>query len=358
MTSGLSINPVLSKGEWVTVRGGGVFGLSCAFELARRGVSVRVIERAGIGAGASGGTVGALAPHVPEQWEPKKQFQLESLLMAEGFWADVARVGGGQPGYGRVGRLQPLLDQVQIDRARERKASAAVHWQDNARWEVIPAQGAGPLAPASPTGLLVHDTLSARINPRACVDALHAALRAIGAQVIIGEGDERGQVLHATGVAGLFDLCERFGTEVGNGVKGQAAVFAYDAGAAPQTYAENLHVIAHANGTVAVGSTSERYYDDPNSTDAQLDTLIAKARRICPVLAEAPVINRWADLRPRAKTRAPMLGAWPDRAGHFIANGGFKIGLGMAPKVAQVMADLMLEGKNTIPDGFHVEDSL
>jgi len=53
-----------------------------------------------------------------------------------------------------------------------------------------------------------------------------------------------------------------------------------------------------------------------------------------------------------------MLGAWPDRNGHFIANGGFKIGFGMAPKIAQVMADLLLEGKDTIPEGFRVEDNL
>ncbi|MDG1068243.1 MAG: FAD-dependent oxidoreductase, partial [Sulfitobacter sp.] len=40
------------------------------------------------------------------------------------------------------------------------------------------------------------------------------------------------------------------------------------------------------------------------------------------------------------------------------ANGGFKIGFGMAPKVAQVMADLLLDAKDTIPKGFRVEDSL
>jgi glycine oxidase len=70
------------------------------------------------------------------------------------------------------------------------------------------------------------------------------------------------------------------------------------------------------------------------------------------------VIDRWAAVRPRSRSRAPMLGAWPDRAGHFISNGGFKIGFGMAPKVAHVMADLMLEGTDMIPDGFRVEDNL
>ena len=53
-----------------------------------------------------------------------------------------------------------------------------------------------------------------------------------------------------------------------------------------------------------------------------------------------------------------MLGAWPDRPSHFIANGGFKIGFGMAPKVAETMADLVLDGHDTIPADFRVEASL
>jgi glycine/D-amino acid oxidase-like deaminating enzyme len=59
-------------------------------------------------------------------------------------------------------------------------------------------------------------------------------------------------------------------------------------------------------------------------------------------------------VRPRAKTRAPLLGAWPNREGHFVANGGFKIGFGMAPKVAEVMVDLVLSGRDTIPEGFRL----
>ena len=47
----------------VTVVGGGIFGLTLAWEFLRRGSPVRVLEAARIGSGSSGGTVGALAPH-------------------------------------------------------------------------------------------------------------------------------------------------------------------------------------------------------------------------------------------------------------------------------------------------------
>ena len=50
-----------------------------------------MIDPHGVAAGASGGLVGALAPHVPENWNDKKAFQFDSLIMAEGFWGDVAQ---------------------------------------------------------------------------------------------------------------------------------------------------------------------------------------------------------------------------------------------------------------------------
>jgi len=116
--------------------------------------------------------------------------------------------------------------------------------------------------------------------------------------------------------------------------------------------------VPHADGTLAIGSTSERAFDVPTQTDDQLDALIARAQAALPRIADAPILSRWAGVRPRARSRAPMLGAYPGKPGHFIANGGFKIGFGMAPKVAQVMADLVLDGRDAIPPGFRVEDSL
>ncbi|MGB8623546.1 MAG: FAD/NAD(P)-binding protein, partial [Paracoccaceae bacterium] len=76
----------------LTVMGAGIFGLSIAFACAERGARVRVIEKRRVGAGSSGGVVGALAPHTPERWNAKKAFQFESLIMAEAFWARVGAI--------------------------------------------------------------------------------------------------------------------------------------------------------------------------------------------------------------------------------------------------------------------------
>ncbi len=341
----------------VTVRGAGIFGLSIAWACALRGAAVQVVDPFGAGSGSSGGQVGALAPHVPENWNPKKAFQLDSLLMAGEFWSCVEAAGGVSSGYGRLGRLQPLADDKAVALAHGREGSARALWEDNAVWEVIPAAEAGSWAPVSASGLLVRDTLTARMNPRRACAALVAALAARGVEVQ-PEAEDAGQVLWATGWRGLKELSEALGKNVGTGVKGQSVSLSYDAGEVPQIYAEGLHVVPHADGTVAIGSTSERDFDDPSATDDQCEALIARAALAVPALRGAEVIERWAGVRPRARSRAPMLGAWPGREGHFIANGGFKIGFGMGPKVAQVMADLLLDGHDAIPEGFRVEDSL
>lgn len=341
----------------LTVMGAGIFGLSVAHACARRGARVRVIDPGGPGAGASGGIVGALAPHVPEQWNDKKAFQFDSLLMAGDYWAGVERLTGLCAGYARLGRLQPLAGAAAVDLARDRAASAAALWQGRAAWEVLPAAECGDWAPPSPSGWLVRDTLSARVHPRRAVAALAAAVVALGGEVV-AEAPPQGPVVWATGHAGLAEMSAHAGRAVGGAVKGQAALLAHDARDRPQLFVEGLHLVPHADGTLAVGSTSERGWDDPAATDAGLDALLARAVAALPVLAGAPVIERWAGLRPRSRSRAPMLGPHPFRANAYLANGGFKIGFGMAPKVGEVMADLILEGRDAIPQGFHPEASL
>ncbi|MCE8456385.1 NAD(P)/FAD-dependent oxidoreductase, partial [Rhodovulum sulfidophilum] len=167
----------------VTVMGAGVFGLSSAYACARRGARVRVVEWSHPGAGASGTPVGALSPHVPEQWNPKKQFQFESLIASAAFWAEIEAESGRSTGYGRVGRYQPIAGEKALARARDRALEAGTLWQGQASWQVIRADEARGLVPETPSGWLVHDTLSARIAPRDACAALAEAVRAQGGEV-------------------------------------------------------------------------------------------------------------------------------------------------------------------------------
>ena len=65
-----------------------------------------------------------IAPHVPGEWSEKKRFQFDSLMQAEGFWAGVQAVSGQDPGYARLGRLQPVADERAAALAEKRGAAA------------------------------------------------------------------------------------------------------------------------------------------------------------------------------------------------------------------------------------------
>ena len=338
----------------VTVRGAGIFGLSIAWKALQRGARVRVIDRNGPGSGASGGIVGALQPHVPDPWNALKQYQLESLIEAREFWEGVDATSGVSSGFARVGRFQPLMRERDIALARERADAARSNWRGNALWEIINAREAENWMPPSPTGLLVHDTLSAIVHPRDAIRSLAAAIRAKGGEFVADEPDQ-GPVIWATGWKGLLELGAALGRPVGHGVKGQAALVRHDAGGQPQIFVGGLHIVPHLDGTLAIGSTSERDFDAPTTTDDLLDDIIHRAGKILPVLNRATVIERWAGVRPRCVSRTPLLGPWPGRADHYVANGGFKIGFGIAPKIAGTILDLVLEGVDSIPPEFHAE---
>ena len=334
----------------IEVAGAGIFGLAVAWEMTRRGASVRVHERDRVGAGPSGGQIGALAPHAPDGWNAKKAMQLDSLLAAPDFWAEVEDVSGLPTGYGRTGRLQPVPDQAIADRLQDRIRGAQQNWPADLGMFLTQAPDAD-IIPDSPSGLWLMDRMTARIHPRAALTALAAAITVRGGEIVTGlpAPVDAPQMVWATGTAGLHDLNDALQRKIGQGVKGQSASLDHAAPDSPQVFDNGIYVTPHFDGTVAVGSTSENSFDH-HHTDHQIDDLLVRARTMCPVLADAPVLERWAGIRPRARSRAPILAPWPDRPGHLIVNGGFKIGFGMAPVIARMAADVVLDGRTDLPE--------
>ncbi|MBV1864202.1 MAG: FAD-binding oxidoreductase [Rhodobacteraceae bacterium] len=349
----------------VIVVGAGSWGLACAYACARRGMAVQVLEAGTIGCGSSGGVMGALAPHTPDQWEPKKQFQYEALLHAHDFWVEVDALSGIASGYGRIGRLVPLTTPRSLELALMRIETARKLWHGEFDWRV--EKGHDLIAPRFMPFGVIHETFSGRVFPARAVASLAGACRALGVEIaenapVTALGDRKvsgdwgdltaDAVIVASGAEG-FGLLDAYGDHpTGGGVKGQAALLAVDLGAAPQIYADGVYIVPHAGGQTAVGSTTEKTWDDPLRTDEKLDAIIAKARAICPSVGEAPVIQRWAGLRPKARRRDPMLGPVPGLTGVFTAMGAFKIGLGLAPAVGDILARFAMGDAVDLPKSF------
>ena len=101
-------------------------------------------------------------------------------------------------------------------------------------------------------------------------------------------------------------------------------------------------------------STNEKFFVDANTNDFLLDDLYQKAIINVPILKPARIISRWAGVRPSARKRLPILGKHPLHKEAYIANGGFKIGFSLAPKIAEIMADYILYDIDNIPRTFKV----
>ncbi|MGL4196986.1 MAG: NAD(P)/FAD-dependent oxidoreductase, partial [Allorhizobium sp.] len=188
-----------------------------------------------------------------------------------------------------------------------------------------------------------------------------AAVRSIDAargQVLLADGSAVAfsDLLVAAGV-GSFALLDAIGPalqkSLGRGVKGQAALLKVDLPAElPLLYLDGLYVVPHEGGHVAIGSTSENRYDEPFSTDTQLDALIAEARALAPALNSAEVVERWAGLRPKAIDRDPMVGPHPDHPKIHALTGGFKVSFGIAHLLADAALDSIAGQISPLPHSF------
>src|SRR5690606_23090247 len=109
----------------VLIVGGGVIGLSLAYDLAGRGMQVRVLDRAAAGREASWAGAGILPPAGPYSTHPLEQLTLLSNRLHRA-WAEQLREETGiDNGYRPCGALY-------LARSREQAAALA---QSAAAWE-------------------------------------------------------------------------------------------------------------------------------------------------------------------------------------------------------------------------------
>jgi len=332
--------------EDVLVIGAGIFGLTLARKLRDAGHGVVVAEARAVGAGASATPLGVLAPHAPDNWNPKKEAQFRALTSLPAYLAALEDETGVATGYRRCGRLIPLTTENQRGIWHTRIVDAERNWRGEATLRYIERPDPDWLAPgAAPFGAMLCG-LSARIEARAYLEALAASLEGAirtgltltrldeGAAVFAsGERIAARRIVLATGAAAFAHLppTEK-GEPAGRGEKGQAAVLETTEpfGERPIIFHDGTYVVPRGERRVSVGATSERHFDHAETVDSLLDEKIARAEALCPALSGASVVERWAAARPRAADRGLLVGPHPTLAGVSVATGGFKTGLALA----------------------------
>lgn len=345
--------------------GGGVIGLSIAYELGRRNWSVTVLERGEPGREASWAGAGILPPaNAATARHPLDQLRALSYETHRQ-WADrLYRETGIDTGYRQCGALYVARTAGE--------AAALAGFAEQLRGEEIPVERVplGDLAEFEPAladsaarfrAALWLPTECQLRNPRH-LRALTVACRHLGVVIesntaVLGArcGSERLECLETTGgdrfadhycfAAGAWTagLLERFGVSLGIlPIRGQMLLFH----AAPETLRRILndgprYVVPREDGRVLVGSTEEEAGFDKRTTESGIADLMAFAHDMVPALQAATLENAWAGLRPGVYDGMPYVGRLAGLANAYVAAGHFRSGIYLSPGTALVLADVM-----------------
>src|SRR6478736_2063276 len=319
----------------LAVVGGGVIGLSVAWRASQSGLRTVVLERGGIGAGASGVAAGMLAPSSEAAFGEQRvlALNLESARRWPAFAAELAERSGEDPGYRRYGTLLTARDAdaaAALERElafREALGLAVERLLPTRARELEPA-----LAPSLRAAASAPDDHA--VDPRRLLAALAAALRAAGAWV-----------------GGLAGVPEGARVPV-RPVKGQLLRLRDHAGPGlleRVLRTEDFYIVPRGDGRYVLGATMEERGFDEAVTAGAVHDLLRNAVEVVPGITELEVEAAGAGLRPATPDNAPAIGPGELEGLHW-ATGHHRHGVLLAPLTADLVVDGLTGGAVANPD--------
>ena len=357
--------------QQIAIVGGGVIGLSLAWELGRRGFAVVVFDINRLGRKASWAGAGILAPanHRTMTHPLDRLMGLGSELHA--IWAShLLEQTGIDNGFRNCGG-------VYIARTTGERAALnglKLHWQQHG----IPFEDIDRLSDLveletdewdSSTRAVRVPSESQICNP-AHLDALQSACRHQGVKLIdecqscrllhAGAGQVSlvvdGQAIDCDLVclcAGAWssELLGQLGVQLPViPVRGQMLLYKLPQQMfIPIINEGSRYIVPRTDGHVLVGSTLEEVGFDESTTDGELAELRRFAASVVPALDDRVLVRSWAGLRPASHDGFPFIGRVPGCDNAFVATGHFKCGLQMSTATAVIVAD-EIQGRPPLMD--------
>jgi D-hydroxyproline dehydrogenase subunit beta len=369
------------------VVGGGIIGTSCAYELARRGASVTLLEKDEIAAGASGRNLGYLDTSKDPVLAPLARWSLERYqeIVSESpvpFFLDREAIG----------TLAVTLDDNEVEDLRAWAQAAAAVGVAATRLEPGEVRRFEPeLTPTIVEAYLLDE--GHRVDPTALTGAFAALAAKSGADVrhhlgarrliersgrVTGVVTDNGVVeanvvvlaagpwsaaivrplgvsLRVAGARGWLVHAAPGRQLVRRWIQGGARRLLDGRDAPPEPYLvvsmrefgegarshDVLPMIQPApDGSILAGTSHEPSLA-PDSLDLAVARMVAtKAVRLIPAMAEAPVIATWSGVRPISPDERPLIGRVTD--GLVVATGHGSEGVILGAASAALVAAISL----------------
>lgn len=354
----------------ILILGGGVIGCAIAFELARKGRKVAVLERNSPGCESSNAAAGILGPQI-EASGPGPLLELK--LAGKALFAETAdllhRETGIDVEYRPIGVLHLILSESEESTARER-----LGWQQRLGLQVsfLSAQEVLAVEPCTTPNVrgALHYPDDHQINNANLVKALYQDARMHGAKFSLGN-PATAILREGSQVRGASSPCEEWEADAvvicaGSWSAQLSRLCGFPIPLTPargqmlltsSTVTPLRKVVAHGscylvprvNGEILVGSNVEFVGYDKRVTASGVHDILTRAFAAVPTLAQESLLATWAGLRPHCQDGLPILGAIPGTRGAFLATGHFRNGILLSLITGRVMAQLILGENPTFP---------
>jgi glycine oxidase len=349
----------------VAIIGAGLIGLAIAFELAERGIPVRVYERGEPARAASWAGAGMLAPHtehMPD--EAMRELCAQSLALYPAFVERVRDASGIDPHLSLGGILNAVFDRGAFNALTVRARDLA---RGGVRCDVLERDDTIAIEPS----LGKHVAGAILVHGEGCIDnrrlgrALAAACEHAGVPIVRNAHDlavecdarrvlgvrshlgytSAAYVINATGAwaRALPGVPVRCAPEV-RPVKGQICALAVPRGFVRHpTWVPGAYLVPRADGRLLIGSTVEDRGFDERVTGGGIRSLLESALAAAPSLADFTLTETWAGLRPGTPDERPFLGPTA-LEGLVLATGHYRNGILLSPITARLIADFVVNG--------------
>lgn len=366
----------------VVIIGAGMIGAACAYELARAGAGVCVVERGAIASGTSGAGEGNI---LVSDKEPGPELDL--ALVSVRRWRELGDELDDDVELEAKGGVICAAHEPGLVALRElgaAQAAAGVDVRDvtgPALWELEPALSREQAGGA-------HYPQDLQVQPMRAVASLLRAARAHGARVVTG-AEVRAIRRDATGAVGAVATAEgEIATRTALNAAGPwSAAVARLAGATlpvaprrgvilvteplPPTVFHKVYaadyvgsvasddtalqvstvVEATRSGTILVGSSREHVGFEREIATNVLGVLARAAVAMFPVLSSVRAIRAYRGYRPFSPDHLPIVGPDPEVDGLWHACGHEGAGIGLAPATAQLVAAGLSGGEAPVDPG-------
>lgn len=357
------------KSPSVIVIGAGIVGCTIAYELARSGASVHVIETRAPGQGATRASAGILAPFIEGHGsQPLRDLGKRSLDLYEPFIERLRRDSAHDLIYCRNGTFELAFSSEDVTRLSELAswlADRGVGWS----W-IEPRQFASyePAAAPNALGALLIPT-HGFVGVTSLTLAAAAAAENFGARFSVATGAIRvlpsangrvavhlssassapsvadaDRVVLAAGSWSSQISVEGAGTIPVKPIRGQLIQLQTTAGAINRVlWGPDGYLVPWPDGSVLVGSTVEDVGFDEAHTNEAVARLQAAAASLVPGLAGAVMSSVRTGLRPKGPDDVPILGRSSVVPGLIYATAHYRNGVLFTPLTVELVRGLVLD---------------